>query len=268
MPYVSNQGVQIYYEVEGHGPDLILLHGFTGSIESWKWTGYTQVLSEDYRLILVDARGHGHSEKPHDPQAYSPQLMTSDIIAVLDDLKVEKAHFWGYSMGGQIGFQLPRHYQTRFHSYIIGGMSPYINDIITSTNAQNNRKRQQTMLRLGIEQGPQAVIDWRAQRQGMNQSKHRETEILNNDFHALHARWVYLGSQWPDAADLLSSITVSCLLYAGEQDIFHDGAKQAAKFIPQATFVTIPLLAHGEAFFKSSELVLPHVKQFLSRITK
>jgi pimeloyl-ACP methyl ester carboxylesterase len=266
MPYVTNHGVRIYYEVEGQGPNLVLQHGFTSSMVGWKWAGYTHGLREDYRLILIDARGHGQSSKPHDPQAYSPQLMTSDIITVLDDLQIEQAHFWGYSMGGKIGFQLPRYYSTRFCSYIIGGMSPYLAST-TSPQVQNNRQRQLTMLHLGMEHGPKAVIDWRAQRQGMNQSQARKNEILNNDFHALHAWWVYNTTQWPDAVDLLSMISVPCLLYVGEQDFYHDGAKQAAEVIRQATFVSLPHREHGEVFFDCGELVLPHVKRFLSQMT-
>jgi pimeloyl-ACP methyl ester carboxylesterase len=265
MSYVINEGVRIHYEVEGQGPDVVLQHGFTSSLEGWKWSGYTQGLRDDYRLILIDARGHGLSGKPHDPQAYSPQLMTSDIIAVLDDLNVEQAHFWGYSMGGIIGFQLPRYYPTRFCSYIIGGMSPYPQDS-TSPIIQSDRKRQQTMLRLGIEHGPHAVIDWRTQQQSTNQSEHRKRELLNNDFRALYAWWTYRGSHEPDASDIISSISIPCLLYAGDKDFFHTEAKHAATVIPHARFVSFPNLAHGECFFEYSDLVLPHVKRFLSQI--
>ncbi|MCJ7608517.1 alpha/beta hydrolase [Candidatus Bathyarchaeota archaeon] len=125
MPYVNNQGVKIHYEVEGHGPPLVLQHGLASSITRWRLFGYVKELSGDYGLILVDARGHGDSEKPHDPQAYSAELMTGDIVAVMDDLGIEKANYWGYSMGGKIGFELTRHHPSRFTSYIIGGMSPY-----------------------------------------------------------------------------------------------------------------------------------------------
>ena len=66
MPYVNNHGVNIHYQVDGEGPDLVLLHGFTGTLESWRWTGYVEQLHDDFRLILVDARGHGDSDKLRD----------------------------------------------------------------------------------------------------------------------------------------------------------------------------------------------------------
>ena len=70
MPYVNSQGLRIHYQVEGDGPPLVLQHGFSDSLESWYDFGYVDALKPDYTLILVDARGHGQSGKPHDPDAY------------------------------------------------------------------------------------------------------------------------------------------------------------------------------------------------------
>jgi pimeloyl-ACP methyl ester carboxylesterase len=64
MPYVIHQGVQIHYQVEGEGPPLVLQHGFTQSLKSWHMAGYVNALQSHYRLILIDARGHGASDKP------------------------------------------------------------------------------------------------------------------------------------------------------------------------------------------------------------
>ena len=66
MPYTDNGGVRIHYQTEGSGPPLVLQHGFTSSIEGWYEYGYVDVLKRDYQLILIDARGHGASDKPHD----------------------------------------------------------------------------------------------------------------------------------------------------------------------------------------------------------
>ena len=85
----------------------MLQHGFTNSLESRYELGYVAALKHDYRLILVDARGHGASDKPHDPTAYEHQLLVADLIAVLDDLTISTAHFLGYSMGGVLGLPAP-----------------------------------------------------------------------------------------------------------------------------------------------------------------
>ena len=59
MRYADNGSVQIHYQVEGEGPALVLQHGFTESVVDWYETGYVEALKPDYRLILIDARGHG-----------------------------------------------------------------------------------------------------------------------------------------------------------------------------------------------------------------
>jgi len=95
MPYSNNDGIKIYYEIEGSGPDLILAHGFSSTGEDWRELGYVEQLCQHYRLILVDARGHGKCDKPHDPKAYAPEFRVKDYLTVLNDLGVSKAHYWG-----------------------------------------------------------------------------------------------------------------------------------------------------------------------------
>ena len=71
MPYVNNQGTRIHYEVEGSGPPLVLHHGFSLDRRSWLVSeNWLEALKTDYRLILMDTRGHGDSDKPRDPEAY------------------------------------------------------------------------------------------------------------------------------------------------------------------------------------------------------
>src|SRR5262249_44981919 len=123
--YAHNQGVRIHYAVEGEGPPLLLHHGTFGSGAFWREVGYTDVLARAYRLILIDARGHGSSDKPYDPAAYELATRAADVIAVLDDLEIRRAHYFGYSLGGWIGFGLAKHASARFASTILGGAHPY-----------------------------------------------------------------------------------------------------------------------------------------------
>jgi pimeloyl-ACP methyl ester carboxylesterase len=104
MPYADNSGLRIHYHVEGEGPLLVLHHGLSADLESWRNRGYVGSLKCDYQLILMDARGHGASDKPHEPEAYAMEHQVSDVVAVLDHLDLGSAHFFGYSMGGKIGF--------------------------------------------------------------------------------------------------------------------------------------------------------------------
>ncbi|MFX1456853.1 MAG: alpha/beta fold hydrolase [Promethearchaeota archaeon] len=123
MPFFNNDGIKIYYEVEGEGPPVIMIHGFASSLEgNWKQKNWVEVLKDNYKLILLDCRGHGKSDKPLDPTQYGAH-MTDDIIKLLDHLSIKKANFLGYSMGSRLTFQLLLHKQELFISAILGGFA-------------------------------------------------------------------------------------------------------------------------------------------------
>jgi pimeloyl-ACP methyl ester carboxylesterase len=83
MAYADNDGGRIHYQVEGDGPPLVLQHGYSDSLESWYEFGYVEPLKSGRKVILVDARGHGASDKPHISSEYTKELQAADIVAVL-----------------------------------------------------------------------------------------------------------------------------------------------------------------------------------------
>ena len=124
MPYFENEGIKIHYEIEGNGPDLIMLHGFAANIEmNWRLTNWIKTLKDSNRLILIDCRGHGKSDKPTASAQYGKKMM-EDIVKLMDHLSIEKANFFGYSMGGSITFGLLIHEPVRVKSVILGGFIP------------------------------------------------------------------------------------------------------------------------------------------------
>ena len=121
MPYFNNENVKIYYEIEGEGPPVVMIHGFASNLEiNWKQANWVKVLKDNYRLILMDCRGHGKSDKPHDESDYG-QKMTDDVIKLMDHLSIEKANFLGYSMGAYMTFRLLLSRPELFISAILGG---------------------------------------------------------------------------------------------------------------------------------------------------
>ncbi len=104
--YFDSEGVRIYYTDEGRGAPVLLVHGYAcNSHLEWRKRGLTAALARDYRVISPDSRGHGRSDKPHDPGKYGVQ-MVEDLVRLLDHLNIEKAHVIGYSMGGFITLKL------------------------------------------------------------------------------------------------------------------------------------------------------------------
>jgi pimeloyl-ACP methyl ester carboxylesterase len=119
--HFDSGGVKIRYTVQGEGEPLLLVHGFTASVEAnWGAPGTIDALDDDYRVIAIDARGHGKSGKPYDPASYGFH-MVEDVIRLMDHLGILKAHLAGYSMGGGIALQAAITYPDRFYSVILGG---------------------------------------------------------------------------------------------------------------------------------------------------
>jgi pimeloyl-ACP methyl ester carboxylesterase len=129
--FFDSNGVKIHYIIEGQGEPVVLIHGFTADIDkNWR-TGFgvgpdqrgpmiIPTLARNYRVIALDNRGHGKSDKPHDPKQYGNE-MAEDVVRLLDHLKIQKAHVVGYSMGAIITAKLLATHPDRLLSATLGG---------------------------------------------------------------------------------------------------------------------------------------------------
>jgi len=119
--FFDSNGVKIRYIVEGKGEPVLLIHGFTANAATnWRLPGVLEALSKDYQVIALDNRGHGKSDKPHDPKKYGLE-MAEDAVRLLDHLKIQKAHIVGYSMGAVITAKLLVTHPERFLTATLGG---------------------------------------------------------------------------------------------------------------------------------------------------
>lgn len=262
MPFANNNGVKIHYEVEGQGPPLILQHGAGGNLESWYERGYVQELAKDYRLILVDARGHGRSDKPHESAAWRPDIVARDYVAILDDLGVQKAGYFGYSMGGRIGFQaIAKYALPRFSSLIIGGATPYGFMEVEKSALQERI----AALELSVKSGINAYITFLEKIYGTLSPEMKASELAN-DPQALLTMFKSTVA-WPSVENILPAITTPCLVFAGDADPRYAGARECSLHMPKATFISFPHLNHLQCLDRS-DLVLPHVKKFLAEASK
>lgn len=119
--FLNSDGVRIRYVVRGSGPPILLVHGFSVNIElSWAGGGILDSLATRYQVIALDQRGHGASDKLHDPAAYGAHFV-EDLVRLLDHLQIERAHVIGYSMGEQVTLNLVTRHPERVTSAVLGG---------------------------------------------------------------------------------------------------------------------------------------------------
>jgi pimeloyl-ACP methyl ester carboxylesterase len=119
----TSRGFGIHYTVNGDGPPLVLLAGTMLAARHWDHLGYVEALAREWRVINVDPLGHGHSDGPHDPNAYTAAGVTADIVAVLDAEGVERATVWGYSRGGWLACALASRHPERVDRIVVGGFA-------------------------------------------------------------------------------------------------------------------------------------------------
>lgn len=117
--HFNSDGVDLAYVDFGSGTPVILLHGFESSFEKgFKPTA--NLLSQHFRVIGLDLRGHGHSGKPHDDEAYGKHL-AADVLNLMNSLHIQQAHLVGHSMGGAIVMYLVANHPERFYSGVTIG---------------------------------------------------------------------------------------------------------------------------------------------------
>ncbi len=93
--FVASDGVKIHYMVEGRGTPVVLIHGFSGSAQgNWFSNGVAAELVKNHRVIAIDVRGHGLSDKPHEASGYGEHVWR-DVLEMMDHLAIDRAHVHG-----------------------------------------------------------------------------------------------------------------------------------------------------------------------------
>jgi predicted ester cyclase len=187
---------------------------------------------------LIDARGHGESEKSHDAQEYGMDGLAADVVAVLDRLGIEQAHFFGFSRGTVIGCAVAQHAPHRLWSLLFSGMNVY------GRAGADSRERARKLVGAGIIITP----EYNARR-------------LVLDPEALIA-----GAVSPNLVDILTNLKLPCLVYMGEGDPYYQSVAEFVAQIPGARFFSLPGVGHGQSL-RYSHQVLPQIKQFLQEVT-
>lgn len=249
MPVVNNRGIKIHYEVEGSGIPIMLHHGFGNCIEDYYELGYVDALKNDYQLVLIDCRGFGKSDKPHSPESYDFSLRTSDTIAVMDALGIDKGIAWGNSMGGRIIYALMHYYPDRFSAYCVGGIHPYQDKLEMIHKIQD-----------WLSQGMRNAVNTFEQIYAPF-PKNLRTRYLKNDPDAMRA--VY-AKPAPDFTKALSEVTAPVLMYCGSKEDCRAEMERAAKLIQDGEIQIIEGFNHSETYWQGG-LACEYIKDFLNR---
>ncbi|HKC18754.1 MAG TPA: alpha/beta hydrolase [Candidatus Dormibacteraeota bacterium] len=230
MDFDSN-GVRIHYETHGaeNGKPIVLVHGFASDYTlNWVGTRWQETLvNSGFRVIGIDCRGHGDSDKPRDEAAYAVELMAGDVAGVLHQEDIESAAYLGYSMGGRIGLQVVLDHPRRITRAVLGG--------IGASGAIGHAQQIARAFRLGEptdDPVAQTFFKFASARP-------------SNDMQALAA--CIVGLQADVGADRLARIHTPILIVVGDRDQIARGAPELIELIPSARLVTLGNRDHMSA---------------------
>jgi len=238
--FFDSNGVKIRYIVAGSGEPIILIHPFAASAEIWG--PLVKDLSQSYQLIAMDCRGHGKSEKPHDPKQYGIE-MVNDVVRLMDHLGIKKSVIIGYSMGGSIGMKMLTEHPDRIRMAVIGGSlgftkyeSEHDEVPLLGPNLLSGMPFSEAMI-------ASAPPDW--PKPGPQQREMMKRMDADQDSIALGAETVSHEGLWVDDKELKAIAVPTLVIYGGnDHRAFYDEAKSR---FPNLRFKTIEGAGHGSA---------------------
>ncbi|MGO9558809.1 MAG: alpha/beta fold hydrolase [Acidimicrobiales bacterium] len=227
--------MQIHHTQQGEGDPLILLHGWgSDSKSNWVDTGWVAALTPYRRVVTIDCRGHGRSEKPHVQGAYSYVAMCEDVLDVMDELGIARTDLVGYSMGAFIAVALLGRHCDRLSSVVMGGIGEETAESAAAC----------AVIAAALRADDPDLIDdplGRAYRAFVGRRPGNDLEAL-----ALAAL-----QMWPEGFPLevggagLRDVDIPVLIVNGSEDHpYVDSAGELAAAIPRSKLVVIPGTDH------------------------
>ena len=227
----DSEGVRIHYEVNGpeRGTPVVMVHGFASDFRlNWVGSRWQETFtSAGFKVIGIDCRGHGHSDKPHEEAAYAVDVMAADVVRLLDELDMETAAYIGYSMGARIGLEVVLDAPQRVTRAVLGG--------IGAAGALTKAEAIARALRIGEPtEDPVAQMFYRF-----------ASARPINDLQALAACIVGLKPREDPAR--LAGIKTPILVVVGADDQIARRAPELVELVPTARLVTVPGRDHMSA---------------------
>jgi pimeloyl-ACP methyl ester carboxylesterase len=254
MPKLNRDGVNLYYEIHGRGPAILLSHGYSSTVEMWR--GQVAPLSRDYQLILWDMRGHGNTDAPDDGALYSEEATVADMAALVDAAEAESAIVGGLSLGGYMSLAFHLAHPERVRALMLFDTGPgFKND---DARAAWNQRALQTAIT--FESNGLAALQSRGREMAM--SKHQSAAGL-----ARAARGM-LAQRDDRVIQSLPNIKVPTLIVVGADDApFLAPTDYMAAKIPNARKTVIPHAGHA-ANLDQPEMFNQTVVEFLESLER
>jgi pimeloyl-ACP methyl ester carboxylesterase len=232
MTKLTRGGVTLYYETHGEGPVILLTHGYSATSQMWR--GQIEPLSRRHKLVIWDMRGHGQSDYPADPAAYSEAATVADMAAILDAVGAERAVIGGLSLGGYMSLAFHRDHAARTRALLI---------IDTGPGFKKDEARQAwnaTALETAKRFDTEGLKSLQSLSKERATSSHRSADGL-----ALAARGM-LTQRDASVIESLPGIKVPSLVVVGADDKpFLVASDYMAAKIPNAEKVVIPAAGHA-----------------------
>jgi pimeloyl-ACP methyl ester carboxylesterase len=233
MSDLQANGIELYYEVDGDGEPLLLLHGMTGCHEDWQYAGRQEFLRA-YRLITPDARGHGRSTNPG--KNITHRQCAHDTLALLDHLGIQRCRAIGVSMGGNILLHMATLQPERIAAMVV-----------VSATMHFPEQARAIMRAFPVENQP--ASEWETMRR---RHKNGDAQIV-----ALWEQCRALKDSYDDMnftpADL-ARISASTLIVYGDRDPLYpvEMAVEMYRAIPSAALWVVPGGGHGPIFLDAA----------------
>jgi 2-succinyl-6-hydroxy-2,4-cyclohexadiene-1-carboxylate synthase len=245
---LQGEDVRLSYFVEGEGPPITLLHGFTQARRSWR-----EVISKmpaGWKWIVPDLRGHGETQT-RQGSLCSMEACTEDLVAMWDELGVERTHLAGYSMGGRLALHVAARRPDRVLSLLTIGAHAGLDE-----DAREGRRRGDEGLAERIEkEGIEAFVDyWGAlplfaglQRRGPSYVAQVRAERLQNHVAGLACSLRGMGAGTMEPVwNELGQVTLPCTFVAGQQDHgYVASARRLAATVRNGKLEIVPRAGHA-----------------------
>ncbi|WP_299089929.1 alpha/beta fold hydrolase [uncultured Microbacterium sp.] len=228
---------------EAH-PVVVVVHGFASSTrDNWVSTGWVRdLLRAGYRVLALDQRGHGASDKPHEPGDYDLRQLAGDVETMLDTYLVDEAFYVGYSLGARVGWEVLQDIAPRIPKAVLGGVPDGV-----------------PLARLDMDQVRAYVQAGTEVTDPVTQNYIRLTErVPGNDLRALLAIAGGMRASRTADPDPAHAPQQPVMFATGSLDAIIDGSKTLAAACPQGRFVEIPDRHHfntpGSRVFRASAI--------------